>query len=89
MSEGLGKIQINFLERKEEIMLLHQPPPSPDECQKPYGSCSICSFLEQCYEFLEKKHPRPSKKELKEIEIEAQQVSLRSLSHEKGYRPDE
>jgi len=64
-------------------MLLHQQPPSPDECIK--DNCCGCEFLQRCRQLLKKRFE--GQRSIKEIEILAQKNSLGSLQWE-DYTPD-
>lgn len=67
--------------------LLHQPPPTPDECQKPDGSCPKCIFFRRCREWLMNRHVNSMP--MSEIEVEARQNSLGGLAfEERSYSPD-
>jgi len=64
-------------------MLLHQQPPSPDECVK--ENCVECNFLKRCREIVQARFK--GSRSMKEIEEIARKNSLGSLEWE-DYTPD-
>ncbi len=67
-------------------MILHQQAPTPEECQKPDGSCHECKFFKQCRDFVLNRHGKSSKS-IREIELIARRNSLGALQWE-DYNPD-